>query len=242
MRARFHCIMRLPFAFLLASALLPSCLAQEVAFLDLTKGIARDDLRRPKAAFPVRGGRSGIHSTTPCLDRTKEVGALQTTLVSLDRTNYRVGDRPTFEVKIENVGSTAVQIPFSPHMADLQPRNPAQKFSYYKLAVSLWVTSGDVWGTGGGGLQLYGNKNHANTMLTLKPGESVRIIGKGELTLDEELVKLSRSGHAADHIEARSSLYREHLLITPNQSAGVGREVCLAKAQQQTIPIELAVP
>ena len=72
-------------------------------------------------------------------------------------------------------------------------------------------------------------------MLTLSPGEWVRVFGKGDLYLGEELVEFSRSGHPADHLYAQTSLSREELLITPTQSASVGQEVCLDQTRGQAI-------
>ena len=43
---------------------------------------------------------------------------------------HQVEDEPTFEVTVENVGSTPLSILFSPHLADLQPEDPAQKIAY----------------------------------------------------------------------------------------------------------------
>jgi len=242
MRSRSHLISYLILALAFAASLIPTCPAQERASLDLTKVAARVDLRRPEATSPVTGGYSGTHETTPCFDSIHKAGALHTSLVSLDRTHYQIADEPTFEVTIENDGSTPVKIPFSPHLTDLQPKNPAQKFAYFELQITLWIAS-EQWSTNtGGGVTLYGANDHANTMLTLKPGEWVRVIGKGRLALDEDLVKRTLSGHPADHVYAQASLYRQETLITPTQSATVSREVCLAQTQGQSIPIQLAIP
>jgi hypothetical protein len=248
MCSRFHPARNLIFALAVTAVLTCTCVAQEVASLDLTPVAARIDLRRPKATSPVKAEYSGIHSTTNhCHDSSPKAGAVHTSLVSLDRTHYQVGDEPRFEVTVENVGSEPISIPFSPHLADLQPKNPAQKFAYYQLQVTLWIASdeqsSEQWSTNtGGGLTLYGASDHANTMLTLNPGEWVRVFGKGDLYLGEQLVEFSRSGHPADHLYAQTSLSREELLITPTQSAGVGQEVCLAQTRGQTIPIELTIP
>jgi hypothetical protein len=196
----------------------------------------------------VKARYHGIGSTTNlCHDSSPKAGALHTSLVSLDSTHYQLGDEPRFEVTVENVGSEPVSIPFSPHLADLQPKNPAQKFAYYQLQVTLWIASDEQsserWSTNTGGfLTLYGASHHVNTMLTLNPGEWVRVFGKGDLHLDDEQVKLSRSGHPADHLYAQTSLSREELLITPTQSANVSEEVCLAQTRGRAVPIELIVP
>jgi hypothetical protein len=239
-----HPVRYLTLALAVATAFVSTCRAQEVASVDLTKVAARDDLRRPEATSPVTGGySSGTEQTSPCFDSTQEVGALRTSLVSLDRTHYQIGDEPRFEVTVENAGSTPVRIPFSPHLADLQPKDPAQKFAYSKLQITLWIAASKQWSTdSGGGVILYGADNHANTMLTLNPGEWVRVIGKGHLVLDEDLVKLSKSGQPADYVYVKSSVYRQETLITPTLSATASREVCLAQTQGQSVPIQLTTP
>jgi hypothetical protein len=59
--------------------------------------------------------------------------------------------------------------------------------------------------------------------------------GKGHLSLDEDLVKLSKSGQPADYAYVESSLYRQETLITPTLSATVSREACLAQTQGQSV-------
>ena len=60
---------------------------------------------------------------------------LDTSLLWLDRSEYRVGEEEKFEVQIENVGSQPISIPFSPHVADLQAEDPGQQFGYSTLIV-----------------------------------------------------------------------------------------------------------
>ena len=243
MISRFHLIRYLKLALAIATALIPTCPAQERASLDLTKVAARVDLRRPEPASPVTGGYSGTQETTPCFDSVHKIGALHASLVSLDRTHYQIEDEPTFEVTIENNGFMPVKLPFSPHLTDLQPKNPAQKFAYYELQIALWIAADERWSTNmGGSAILYGADDHANTMLTLKPGEWVRIIAKGHLRLDEDLLKLTRSGYPADHAYAQTSLFGEETLITPSHSATVATEVCLTKTKGQDVLIQLTVP
>jgi hypothetical protein len=50
----------------------------------------------------------------------------------------------------------------------------------------LWIASSERWSTNtGDGVILYGSNDHPNTMLTLLPGEWVRVIGKGHLIRGE---------------------------------------------------------
>jgi hypothetical protein len=243
MYPRCHPINHLFLTLAVAATFSSPCPAQEVGALDLTKVAARLDLRRSQATSPVTGGNHGAQDTRPCFDTTHNAGALRTSLVSLDRTHYQLGDEPRFEVTVENTGSAPIRIPFSPHVADLQPKDPAQEFGFYELQIALWIAAGERWSTNTGGSPiLYGSNDHANTMLTLNPGEWVRVIAKGHLDLDEDLIILTLSGHPADQANAETSLFREDALITPRQSATVAREVCMAKTQGQTIPILLSLP
>lgn len=238
MHSRFHFIGYLILVLAVAVAIVPNCPAQELASLNLTKMEPRLDLRRPKAISPAKGGYSGNDETILCFSSKPTTGSLHTSLVTLDRTHYEIGDEPTFEVTVENDGLTPVRIPFSPHLSDLQPKDPGQKFAYFALEITLWIASGERWSSNtGGGVTLYGSNDHPNTMLTLMPGEWVRIIGKGQLTLSE----LTSSSDPADRVYAKASLFREETLITPTQSATVNREVCLAQTPGQSVPIQLTI-
>jgi hypothetical protein len=222
-----------------------SCCAQEVASLDLTKIAQRLDLRRPKATSPPASGDSGAGQTIHCRRSQTKVGELRTSLLSLDHTSYRLGDEPIFEVQVENAGSTTIRIPFYPHLADLQPDDPTKNFPYSDLRITLWVAAEDgEWSTNaGGGISLYGDEDHAATMLSLKPGQWARIVGTGEFRdpgngPGDELIRL----HPVGRIYARAALYREQTLITPTASATVSREICIEQTHAQTVPIRLTIP
>jgi hypothetical protein len=222
-----------------------TCPAQEVGSVDLTTVAARTDLRRPGGTPPEGASVTGTGSTMACFASTRQAVALRISLVSLDRTHYQVGDEPTFEVTVENVGSEPLRIPFSPHLADLQPEDSAKKFAYSELQLVLWVAAGEVWSAStGGGISLYGAEDHADTMVTLRPAESVRIIGKGKLALPDQgpTVGLIHAGHVVDRVYARVSLYHVETLLTATAEATVRREVCPGQTQGQGVPIVLSVP
>jgi hypothetical protein len=223
-----------------------TCCAQEVASLDLTKIAQRLDLRRPEATSPPTSGDSGRGQSSHCLRSEPKVGELRTSLRLLDRTSYRLGDEPIFEVQVENTGSTTIRIPFYPHLADLQPDDPTKNFPYSDLRITLWIAAEDgEWSTNaGGGISLYGDDDHAGTMLSLKPGQWVRIVGTGEFSdprngPGDELIHL----HPVGRVYARAALYREQTLITPTASdTRESREVCIEQTHAQTIPIQLTIP
>src|SRR5512146_1506776 len=141
------------------SAAASVCVAQQLASLDLTNTSPRTELRRPPSnedlAAHGRGG--GILALHDGCESHRFVGELKSTLISLDRTSYQVGDQPLFQVQIENAGSSAIKIPVSPNLADLQPTDPKQKFSYSRIVVQLMI-GGKRWSADtGGSVTLYGN-------------------------------------------------------------------------------------
>ena len=220
-----------------------TCCAQEVAYLDLTTVEAHDNLRRPRGNSETPKRYSSIGSTNSCPDPTDNTGVLYTSLLSLDRTNYQVGDRPTFEVTIQNNGSEPIRIPFSPSLGGLQPENPAEKFAYFKLQITLWIAGDHRWSTNMGGSEfLYGADNHANTMLTLKPGEWVRVRARGYLGPSRNLLDLMKANIPVDHAYAKSSLFREETLITSRNAATVASELCINQTVGASVSIQLTVP
>jgi len=220
-------------ALAIVAAMSDSCASQEVGSVDLTKITARTELRSPSRP------RRGLNQVHGCFNSASNAGELRTTLVSLDSTEYRIGDEPRFEVTVENVGSAPLKIPFSPHLADLQPVDPSQKFAYSVLDVVLWI-GGAKWSANTGGtVVLYGADDHPETLLTLQPGEWARIIGKGNIALpaDGSVVNLIRLGDVADHVNARVTLYSTETLLAPEGGATVSREVCLNQGQGRSVPI-----
>ena len=243
MHSRSLPISRLTLILSAIAALLAICRAQEIASVDLTKVEGRVSLRRPKATSHMTAARSGAQSITRCPDSNQNSGELDTSLVSLDRTQYQIGEEPKFEVRLQNTGSIPIRIPISPNLADLQPKDPAKQFAYYELEIVLWIAADGRWSTNtGGSAALYGNDDYTNTMLTLEPGQWIRVIGKGSLRLDDSVVKLVGSGASADHAYAEAILFREETMVTATQSATVGREVCVAQTPGQSVPIQLSIP
>jgi hypothetical protein len=124
---RFDRIRRLGVALSVTLGTSIPCAAQEIGFVDLTQTAVRMELRHPaprNGEESVRkGGTREIHD---CFDSPAYAGGLRTTLVWLDRSVYSVDDQDKFEVGIENIGSAAIKIPFSPHLADLQPGDTSQ--------------------------------------------------------------------------------------------------------------------
>jgi hypothetical protein len=223
-------------------ALGASSVAEEVASIDLTKVEARTELRRPQPAQRTEGFRGdAIHQSNFCDSSSREAVLVRVALTALDATYYRVGDKPRFEVAIENADAIPLKIPFSPHLADFQPKDPSEKFAYSELHVTLWIGAGEEWSADTGGeVRLYGDDQHSGTTLTLNPGDSVRIVGRGQFAIPDDGMIPKSLTHPIDHTYARASLFHVQTLVTATARASVRTEVCLSHTRERSIPITLA--
>lgn len=229
----------------IATSAASNCRAQEVGSLDHTKTTAYSrELRRPAASTTSTRWLGAVFADYHCADTTRKTGALHTKIESLDRQRYSDGDWLTFEVTIKNVGSIPLKIPFSIDLADLQPEDAAQGFGYSALSVSLWAAAGDdprVIGLAG--VRIYGADDRPNTMVTLSPGEWVRIAGRDKIHFpaDRSAVDLIHSG-AIDHAYPQVSVYHSETLLTPTSSATDSREICIRQTRGKAFPIALSTP
>ncbi len=105
-------------------------------------------------------------------------GELRVNLTYLDRSEYFDGDTAEIETTIENVGKIPLQIPWTPHLAGLQPEDESAKFGVYELQVGLFLNWGERYSISLGWLNLYGDPTQPGTIVTLSPGERVRIRGQ----------------------------------------------------------------
>ena len=220
------------------------CRAQEVGSLDHTKPTAYSrELRRPTASTPGTKWLGAVFADYPCADDSRKMGALHTEIVSLDRQRYTDGDWLRFEVIIKNVGSIPLKIPFSVDLAELQPEDAAQGFRYSALQVSLWAAAeNDPHVIGLAIVRIYGSEDHSNTMVTLSPGEWVRIAGRDKFHFptDRSAIDLIHSG-AIDHAFPQVSVYRSETQLTTTASATDSREVCIRQTRGKDFPIALSI-
>jgi hypothetical protein len=171
--------------FLACSALLG---AQEVKVVDLSNVQQRTALRFPPAQQPncepgtacVGGGIGGGSVADGAPDRRDPL-ALG---VALDRVAPTDITLEAFEAdfRVLNTGLTPIELPVSPHLSDLQPAGESQPFSYLSLALVVDLSAtGPVQAFGVGWVELYGSTEHEDTIVTLEPGQWVRV--KAKVTL-----------------------------------------------------------
>jgi hypothetical protein len=134
-------------------------------------------------------------------------------------------------------------MPFSPHLADLQPADPSQKFGYSLVRVQFWIggTKWD-WTSSEGDVTLYGASQHTGTMLMMHPGEWVRIIGAGKITHPKEVMRFIHNGDPVNHANAQVSIHEVETLLTAKASATISHGVCPNRSQGPSVAMKLDEP
>ena len=163
--------MRLSFALFVLGILSPGVgIAQEVQYIDLSsrsESLAHDlppgsmieaySCVGPKDSIPQKAGIS---------------------LERIETTDLYPRQRIASEFRVENIGTTPLNLPIHPTLTDLQPKDLATSFVYYRMRLpleALITAEGSALDVGG--LELYGSLKRLDTFLTLKPGESIRVKG-----------------------------------------------------------------
>ncbi len=143
----------------------------EVGTLDLTKPIPPPPSSEER---PGTGGGGGVAIS----GRSTPQWPLDVRLASVDRQDYALGDRLIYEVIVTNVGTTALDVPWSadPALAPQRMEDRQRRVASFGLFIDH----------GGARLLLqaangaYGSDDVSGSMKRLNPGESVRVRAAGE--------------------------------------------------------------
>ncbi len=156
--------------------------AQEVKFINLVGLTQRTELRHPpappsncEAGKPCVGGWGSVGIGDGAADR-RDPHALGVDLVYVSLAEIN-GDEPfEAEFRVVNTGLAPIELPVSPHLSDLQPSDESLEFSYYSISLLAQAhTDSHSWLPYQGSIELYGSPDHDDTMLTLKPGQWIRV-------------------------------------------------------------------
>jgi hypothetical protein len=168
---------------LVSSALLE---AQEVRVVDLLHVSQRIALRFPPAPSdcipgePCGGGVGGGSAADGAPD-PRDPRALGVALDHVTPTEITL-DAFEAEFRLLNTGISPINVPVWPHLSDLQPSSDSQPFSYLSLALGVRLSStGPEQASGVGWIALYGSAEREGTIITLRPGEWVRVKAKVKL-------------------------------------------------------------
>jgi hypothetical protein len=157
-----------------------SLLAQQVQSIDLTATPQHVELRHPPTS-PNQNGGYGGSSIGDCGLDARDPRSLT---VTVQNVIVRDGDDPTkpFEIEFEvlNTGKVPLRLPISPHLSELQPDDASATFTYKSLtlAVSPIEDRSSI-----GYIELYGKADRPETLMTVKPGEWLRVEADVEFNL-----------------------------------------------------------
>jgi len=161
--------------------------AQEVRVVDLLNVNQRTEVRFPPAPSdcipgePCVGGGFGGGSVADGAPDPRDPRALGVALDRVTPTDITL-DPFEAEFRLLNTGLAPIRVPIWPHLSDLQPPSESQPFSYLSLALEVRLSStGLPQASGVGWVELYGSAEHEDTIITLKPGEWVRVKARVKL-------------------------------------------------------------
>jgi hypothetical protein len=132
------------------------------------------------------------------------------------------GDSAEMDIRIENVGSVQMSIPWSPHLADLQPADEKQRFHYSSLAIILELTNvaDNRQRATVEAAKLYSVRENPTTLKVLKPGEWVRLRMKADLAISAEKLRGDVVYSASAVPELRSETFIPNL-----ENGGYGTDI-----------------
>jgi hypothetical protein len=164
--------------------------AQEVKYLDLTAVSQRTTLRFPPAPSEpgIDGGGVGSGSASVLIsDGAADIHDPRALGAYLENVSpHEIDPAQPFEAefRILNTGLAQIEVPVSPHLADLQPEDESTPFEYLSIALEAHLINADPQGTqviGSGAIELYGCSTQDGTIVILKPGEWIRVKAKVKL-------------------------------------------------------------
>lgn len=159
--------------------------AQEIRYIDLTALEQRTELRYPPGPklAPSQGITGGgsvtvggiIGEGAPDIRDPHALGVYLT-----HRTATKIDPTQPFQVefKVVNTGTAPIAIPVSPNLSDLQPADDSVPFQYLSLALAVSVV-GDPRSSAY--VEIYGTWRHDETVVTLQPGEWIRVTANVKL-------------------------------------------------------------
>ena len=191
--------------------------AQEVRYIDLTAVEQRTELRYPPAppSAPSHSGLSsgvfsggGIGTGADGAPDFRDPHALGVYLTH--RTESQIDPTQSFQVefKLVNTGTAPIAVPVSPHLSDLQPPDPSVPFKCLSLQLIINVVEDP---RPNAFVQLYGGPDHDGTMVTLQPGEWIRVTANVKLSTTPAPLESGR-------LRARFALQRISFYLHPGGS------------------------
>jgi hypothetical protein len=200
---------------LLAFAAGVSLQSQEIRYIDLTTVRQRTELRVPPAPpancdseGPCVSGGIGGASIGDGAPDARDPRALGITVLRVSPLDLYPKQPFEAEFRVLNTGRVDIDLPVSPHLSDLQPDDASLSFSYFSLALVAQIPAEPYAEVRSLALiQLYGSLDQKRSMITLRPGEWIRV--KANLVLTTWPSK-SSAGRVYGTLWLRKNTFRPH--------------------------------
>jgi len=189
--------------------------AQEVEFIDLSLVEQRTTLRHPPSRSTCDpgetcvGGGVGGSVADGARDR-RDPHALGVSLDHVSTKNVTL-DAFDAEFRILNTGLAPIEVPIFPHLSDLQPPDETKAFNYLSLALIVELEEPEQATGWIAEVELYGATDYDCTIVTLQPGQWVRLKSK-----------MKRSGWPPKplHARLRGDFCLRTNVFTPHEGGG----------------------
>jgi len=146
-------------------------------------------------------------------------------------------------VKIQNTGKEPIEIPWTPHLGDLEPADSSQSCTYLAAAVSLDFTEpiSNRWFFIYA--NSYGSSNVAGTTRKLLPGESVFVRARRELDTYEELWQRKIVESSPLNVKVSANRMLNKVTYSPGEKsdAAIEKSVCIPLGTTLGAPLDAAL-
>ena len=228
-------IMRLEIGLFALAAVLASqwTAAQESNYLDLTDSLPRERVRPPHTGSGGCGGGAGFTANSEAT----------ITLVYLDKLSYLMGEDVTFEVKVQNSGKEAIEIPWTPHLGDFEPSDATETYSYVAGAVALNFTDPSshhrfaIYGN------FYGSPSVPGSLRKLQPGQWALIRVRKKIEVFEEWWWRRFKDSQPLNVKASANLWLNKVTYFPSQdnSSATEQSMCIPFPTKEVAQLDVTL-
>lgn len=193
----------------------------------------RDRIRAPNTFGSSCGGGAGFTPNTE----------VSIALASLDKASYSLGEEVTYEVKIQNSGKKPVEIPWTPHLGDLEPSDASQSYTFLQAAVSLTFTEPESKRSFSVYADAYGSSDVPGSTRRLLPGEWVFVRARKKVEVYEEWWWTKIRDSSPLNVRASASLMLNKVTYSPGEEgdSGTDQSVCIPLGTKLGAPVDVVL-
>jgi len=207
--------------------------AQEISYLDLTDPLPRERIRSPRSGSSGCGGGAGFTASSEII----------ITLLSLDKHSYSMGEEVTFEVKIQNSSRETIEIPWTPHLGDLEPADSTKTYTYLQAVVALKFTDPIASRSFSVFANFYGSPDVPGSTRELLPGQSILVHVRRKIDVYEEWWWRRVKESPPLTVSASANFLLNRVTYSPNetQSSGTDSSRCIPLRTKEANQLEVAL-